>query len=214
MSLQPPMDLKARRGLNTWLEKTDLIAKRDALIKGLSRGMRQRLVLAKTLETDPQILLLDEPASGLDPLARKQMRDLLKETSAGGATILISSHILSELGEFVDAVIILEKGKLVAAGTIDDIRRQTGAAQKLIVRFAHEEQGWPALEKLLLAQGIPLERVTRDRSQHIIHFQNAENEATQFLSKLLATGVTLAEVSLKKDDIEDIFLKVGAKEVA
>ncbi|MBF0330454.1 MAG: ABC transporter ATP-binding protein [Candidatus Omnitrophica bacterium] len=204
-----------RAGLvEKWLHKSDLMVKKDALIKGLSRGMHQRLVLAKTLEVGPNILLLDEPASGLDPIARKQMRDLLKEASAGGATILISSHILSELSEFVDSVIILEKGKLVIAGTVDDIRKKTGMAQKLILRFTKEEDGLAVLEKLLQAEGIPKECVSRDRDHHIVHFQNNEVQASQFLTKLISTGVGLSECSLKNDDIEDIFLKIGAKEVA
>ncbi len=197
-----------------WLAKSDLMAKKDALIKGLSRGMRQRLVLAKTLEVSPNILLLDEPASGLDPIARKQMRDLLKEASAQGATILISSHILSELSEFVDSVIILEKGKLVVAGTLDELRKKIGIAQKLIIRFTKEDEGSVVFEKLLASEGIPQERVEKDRLNYVIHFQNAEEEASRFLKKLMSTGVGLAECSLKSDDVEDIFLKVGAKEVA
>jgi len=201
------------RHVEKWLNKTDLNVKKDALIKGLSRGMRQRLVLAKTLEIDPVVLLLDEPASGFDPIARKQMRDLLKEASANGATILISSHILSELSEFVDSVIILEKGKLVAAGTIDDVRQQTGGVQKLVLRFSQEETGRAVLQKLLAAEGIAPERVAQDRSYTIVHFQ-AEEEGSRFLQKLLSSGVVLKECLLKSDDIEDIFLKIGAKEVA
>ncbi len=197
-----------------WLDKSDLRVKKDALIKGLSRGMHQRLVLAKTLEVGPNILLLDEPASGLDPIARKQMRDLLKEASANGAAILISSHILSELSEFVDSVIILEKGKLVIDGTIDDIRQKIGMTQKLILRFAKEAEGLIILEDLLRSEGIAPERVSMDRGCHIVQFYNAEEAASQFLKKLISTGVVLAECSLKNDDIEDIFLKVGAKEVA
>jgi ABC-2 type transport system ATP-binding protein len=196
-----------------WLEKSDLTTKKDSLVKGLSRGMRQRLVLAKTLLCEPNILLLDEPASGLDPIARKQMRDLLKEASQNGATVLISSHILSELSEFVDAVIILEKGVVVMAGTIDEIRKKIGVAQKLTLRFIKEE-GVAVFEQLLISEGVAKERVVHDRGQYDVHFQNAEEAASRFLQKLVATGVGLAECSLKSDDIEDIFLKVGAKEVA
>ncbi len=197
-----------------WLEKIDLSIKKDSLIKGLSRGMRQRLVLAKILEIGPNILLLDEPASGLDPIARKQMRDLLKEASANGATILISSHILSELSEFVDSVIILEKGNLVLAGTIDEIRKQIGGIQKLVIRFSKEEEGLVVFEKLLISEGISKECVTREKSKYIVHFQKSDEEASRFLNKLISNGVILAECSIKNDDIEDIFLKVGAKEVS
>ena len=197
-----------------WLDSVDLTSKKDALIKGLSRGMRQRLVLAKILEIGPEILLLDEPASGLDPIARKQMRDLLKEASAGGATILISSHILAELSEFVDSVIILEKGNLIVAGTLEDVRTQIGGVQKLIIQFSREEEGLSVFEKLLISEGVSKESVSRDQSRYIVNFNRSEEQASQFLNKLIASGVVLAECSIKKDDIEDIFLKVGAKEVA
>jgi ABC-2 type transport system ATP-binding protein len=197
-----------------WLNKSDLVSKRESLIKGLSRGMRQRLVLAKTLESDPNILLLDEPASGLDPIARKQMRDLIKEASVSGATILISSHILSELSEFIDAAIILEKGKLVVAGSIDEIRTQTGGGQTITVRFIDENAGTTVLEKLFTTEGIALDRVSHGKAGYVIRFGNTGDDAARFLNKILTSGVAVAECSLKNDTIEDIFLKVGAKEVA
>lgn len=197
-----------------WLEKSDLVSKRDSLIKGLSRGMRQRLVLAKTLESNPNILLLDEPASGLDPIARKQMRDLIKEAAHGGATVLISSHILSELSEFIDSAIILEKGNLVVAGSIDQIRTQTGGGQTVTVRFSDENAGTDVLEKLLASEGIALDRVSHNKGGYIIRFGNTGDDAARLLNKILTSGARIAECSLKNDDIEDIFLKVGAKEVA
>lgn len=200
--------------IEKWLNKSDLVSKRDALIKGLSRGMRQRLVLAKTLQSDPNILLLDEPASGLDPIARRHMRDLIKEASTNGATILISSHILSELSEFIDSAIILEKGKLVVSGSIDEIRQKVGGGQKLIVRFTDEQKGQELLEKLCADENIAPHQVLRDKSDFVIAFGNDENKATQFLNKILSAGISVAECSLKNDTIEDIFLKIGAKEVA
>ncbi len=197
-----------------WLNKSDLVSKRDALIKGLSRGMRQRLVLAKTLESDPNILFLDEPASGLDPIARKHMRDLIKGASQNGATVLISSHILSELSEFIDCAIILEKGKLVVCGTIDEIRQKIGGEQKLIVKFADVTAGKEIIEKLLLSQNIAPNQVTCDKTNYVINFGNDKNSAAQFLNKILSIGITIVECSIKNDTIEDIFHKIGAKEVA
>jgi ABC-2 type transport system ATP-binding protein len=176
--------------------------------------MRQRLVLAKTLLTGPEILLLDEPASGLDPIARKQMRDLLIEARNGGASILISSHILSELSEFVDAVIILEKGSVILSGTINDINKAMGGGQRLIIRFTNESEGLPEYKRLLQEFGIGSDRVTHERSNYVIHFKETDGAAAVFLQKLIAAGVILAECSIKTDDIEDIFFKVGAREVA
>ena len=103
------------------LELTDLTYKKDALIDSLSRGMQQRLGLARTLVHDPQVLVLDEPASGLDPRARIEIREILNELRRMGKTILLSSHILSELAEVCNRVAILERGELVAQGTLDEI---------------------------------------------------------------------------------------------
>ena len=103
------------------LELTDLTYKRDALIDGLSRGMQQRLGLARTLVHDPKVLILDEPASGLDPRARIEIREILRELQRMGKTILLSSHILSELAEVCNRLAILEQGELVIQGSLDEI---------------------------------------------------------------------------------------------
>lgn len=208
------MDKDRIAHVEKWLNKSDLVTKRDALIKGLSRGMRQRLVLAKTLETDPQILLLDEPASGLDPVARKQMRDLIKEAAATGAAVLISSHILSELSDFIDSAIILEKGKLIAAGTISEIRQKTGGGQRILVRLPEDTAAFAAFEKILADENIAPERISKDKTAYLIHCQNDTAASRQLLIKILNSGIPLEECSLKNEGIEDIFLKIGAKEVA
>jgi ABC-2 type transport system ATP-binding protein len=111
------------------LELVDLSGKRDADVNSLSRGMKQRLCLAHALVHDPAILLLDEPASGLDPRARLEMRELLLELRAMGKTIVISSHILPELAEMCDAVGIMERGRLLAGGTVSDLERAFAAGQ-------------------------------------------------------------------------------------
>src|SRR5438270_607325 len=106
------------------LELLDLTHKRDDYVNGLSKGMKQRLFLAKTLVHDPPVLILDEPASGLDPRARLEMKALLNELRGMGKTILVSSHILSELADFCTSIGIIERGKLLAAGGIQEIQRQ------------------------------------------------------------------------------------------
>ena len=205
---------KRKDKISEWLNKVNLLSKKDAFIKGLSRGMRQRLVLAKTLINDPQILLLDEPASGLDPISRKEMRDVVKEASNRGAAVLISSHILTELSEFIDSVIILEKGHLVIEGSIEEIRNKTGLSQKVMIRFLNEQKALPVFERLLNTFGITNERVKCDRSNYVVHFINRGDEAAHFLKEVLNSGIDLSEFSLKKDDVEDIFFKLGTKEVA
>src|SRR6185295_2919069 len=131
------------------MELTDLLDLRDRLTGELSKGMRQRLCLAKTLVHDPKVLILDEPANGLDPRARIEFRALLKELRSMGKTILISSHILTELSDICTSVAILEKGKVVATGPIDSIQRalQPGLAFRLEV-LADAESAKLALEEL------------------------------------------------------------------
>ncbi len=107
------------------LELTDLVYKRDALVNGLSRGMQQRLSLARVLLHDPKVLLLDEPASGLDPRARIEIRELLKELKRMGKTILISSHILHELAELCNKIGIIEQGELIFSGTVAEALRRS-----------------------------------------------------------------------------------------
>ena len=120
------------------LDLLDLTHKRDDYVNGLSKGMKQRLCLAKTLVHDPPVLILDEPASGLDPRARLEMKALLNELRQMGKTILISSHILSELADFCTSIGIIERGKLLAAGSIRDIQQQIRSHRVLKVRVLDE----------------------------------------------------------------------------
>src|SRR5215475_10093673 len=109
------------RAIKDVLELTDLGVKRNAQVMSLSRGMKQRLCLAKTLLHDPEVLLLDEPASGLDPHARIEIRELIRELCRMGKTIIVSSHILTELADFCTSIGIIEAGRLLTSGRIDEI---------------------------------------------------------------------------------------------
>src|SRR3981081_3466366 len=120
------------------LELLDLTHKRDDYVNGLSKGMKQRLCLAKTLVHDPPVLILDEPSSSLDPRARLEMKALLNELRGMGKTILVSSHILSELAAFCTSIGIIERGKLLAAGSIQEIQGQLRAHRVLKVRVLDE----------------------------------------------------------------------------
>jgi ABC-2 type transport system ATP-binding protein len=122
------------------LELTDLESKKSATVDSLSRGMQQRLGLARVLIHDPKVLILDEPASGLDPRARIEIRELLRELKRMGKTIMISSHILSELEEICDHVGIIEHGRLVFSGTLEEIRPRLGIESKVRVRVADHQK--------------------------------------------------------------------------
>ena len=123
------------------LELTDLTGKREAYVESLSRGMKQRLCLSKTLVHDPKVLLLDEPASGLDPRARIEFRALLKELQSMGKTIFVSSHILPELADFCNVVGIMERGHLIVSGRVNDIVQKLEGAIVLDVRLGETSNG-------------------------------------------------------------------------
>src|SRR6185369_3238780 len=127
-----------KRMIGDLLELVDLGPKRDAYVLSLSRGMQQRLCLAHALVHDPQVLLLDEPASGLDPRARVELRELLRELRSLGKTILISSHILPELEELCTSVAIVDRGQVLAQGRVADIERRLRSGAVLRIRVLAE----------------------------------------------------------------------------
>jgi ABC-2 type transport system ATP-binding protein len=204
-----------------WVERLDLAGKWDSFVRDLSRGMRQRLVLAKTLLHRPSILLLDEPAGGMDPIARVELRRILEEFAAEGAAVLISSHILTELSGFCTAIGVMEKGRMVASGTVDEIRAQVGSKGEIVVRLAPHEadpvRGEPpraALRRALEESGVV--REIRDDTAVTVRgqFAGGDAEAAELLAKIVAAGVPVADFHVEKEDIEDIFLKIGAREVS
>ena len=125
---------KRTRVVNDLLELVDLTSKREALVETLSRGMKQRLCLARALVHDPEVLLLDEPASGLDPRARVELRELLRTLQGMGKTIVISSHILLEMAEMCSDVAIIQGGKLVVSGNMDEVSQRLGKGRQLEIR--------------------------------------------------------------------------------
>src|SRR5215210_5320555 len=138
---------RRRRMIGDLLDLVDLGDKRDSYVQGLSRGMQQRLCLAHTLVHDPQVLLLDEPASGLDPRARVELRELLRELRSLGKTILISSHILPELEELCTSVAIVDRGQVLAQGRVADIERRLRAGAVLRIRVLGSEEDVSAAQR-------------------------------------------------------------------
>ena len=173
--------------IDTLLELVDLGTKRDAMVNSLSRGMKQRLSLARALVHDPDVLVLDEPASGLDPRARVELRNLLVELRTMGKTIVISSHILAELTEMCTAVGIMEKGRLLASGTPADIRDRTGAGRQVRVRLAGGEER--------------VETVADEEAQAAL------------LRSLVESGESVVEFTEVGHGLEDLFMSITTGEV-
>ncbi len=189
------------------LELTWLTEKRDALCEELSRGMKQRLVLAKTLLPDPQVLLLDEPASGLDPLGRIELRKILLQLRETGKAVLISSHILSELSGFCNTAAIMERGKLVTFGTIADLGQKMGS-RKMSVKWRTD--GDKALEILKAAKVKNLEATANGAT---FDFDTGTDALDELLKTLIVQGLRISEWRGVGDDLEQIFLQSGAKEL-
>lgn len=188
------------------LELTELSQKRDFFVEALSTGMRQRLCLAKTLLHDPQVLILDEPASGLDPRARIEMRELLRELTRMGKTIMISSHILPELSDFCNRIGVLEAGKLVTAGRVDDIMGTLQSDRRITVKLLREvEKAGEWLQDQPQVSDLELEI-----EDNVLKFAFAgELEELATLSQELATPeYGLVGFEEDKTDLEDLFLKV------
>jgi ABC-2 type transport system ATP-binding protein len=175
----------------------------DRPATALSKGMGQRLHLAKTLLHDPSLLILDEPASGLDPRARIEFRELLRELAAAGKSILISSHILIELGEICDSVVVLERGRRVVADTIENIQRQMQREHPIELRVLGDAA---AAQQFLLTQPLVGELVV-DGSRLRFAYTGADPELAGLLQRAVAAGVPVIELRRLEADLEDIFLR-------
>jgi ABC-2 type transport system ATP-binding protein len=176
----------------------------------LSRGMKQRLCLAKTLLHDPAVLLLDEPASGLDPHARIEIRELIRELCRMGKTVIVSSHILTELADFCTSIGIIEAGRLLAAGRIDEITAKL--AGNVIIEIV--VKGDPALALDALAERPEVKRTTSDGRTIHAEFSGEPDEVDELLEYLVNRGVRLLGFTRTEADLEDIFLKITRGVVA
>jgi len=186
------------------LELTDLESKKSATVDSLSRGMQQRLGLARVLIHDPKVLILDEPASGLDPRARIEIRELLRELKRMGKTIMISSHILSELEEICDHVGIIEQGRLVFSGTLEEIRPRLGIESKVRVRVAdHQDK---AIE--LLSALPQVSRVQALGGEIAVTFHEGKNADGIVARTLVNAGLDIISIQPERLKLDDAFLQL------
>jgi ABC-2 type transport system ATP-binding protein len=187
------------------LELLDLTHKRDDYVNGLSKGMKQRLCLAKTLVHDPPVLILDEPASGLDPRARLEMKALLNELRHMGKTILISSHILSELADFCTSIGIIERGKLLAAGSIRDIQQQIRSHRVLKVRVLDESTDRAAE---LLRGDHSIRMVETYDHTLSAEFEGQDQDMARLLDRLIQSGISVHSFAEEPLSLEDVFMMI------
>ena len=186
------------------LELTDLQSKQNFTVDSLSRGMQQRLGLARVLIHDPKVLILDEPASGLDPRARIEIRELLRELKRMGKTIMISSHILSELEEICDHVGIIEHGQLVFSGTMEEIRRRMGVKTKVRIRIANNHDR--AVE--LLTALPEIQDVKHIGSYIAVNFHEGQTTDGIIARTLVAGNIDILSLEPQQVKLDDAFLQL------
>jgi ABC-2 type transport system ATP-binding protein len=211
---------RRRRMIGDLLDLVDLGSKRDFYVQGLSRGMQQRLCLAHTLVHDPQVLLLDEPASGLDPRARVELRELLRELRSLGKTIVISSHILPELEELCTAVAIVDHGQVLAHGKVSDIERRLRYGAVLRVRVLGDSDALETARAQFAGDPRVASVAILDDGQIELGFRGDDEGAAQLLAGAIGAGIRIAAFSRAASDLEELFLQVtsagsaGREEVA
>jgi ABC-2 type transport system ATP-binding protein len=197
-----------RRVIADLLELVDLADKRDAYVQTLSRGMQQRLCLAHALVHDPMVLLLDEPASGLDPRARVELRELLRELRSMGKTILISSHILPELEELCTSVAIVDHGHVLAQGRVADIERRLRFGSVLRVRVLLEGEALEAARDRFAADPDVASAVLLEDGTIELGFRGDDEATARLLASAVAAGLPIVNFSRAASDLEELFLQV------
>lgn len=188
------------------LEEVSLTNQRNCWCNELSRGQTQRVVLAKTLLHRPRVLILDEPASGLDPLARRDLRSALRKLAGAGATVFVSSHILSELAEMCSSLCVMNRGCLLASGTVDQVRQQLGRTERTLTATLlgrrQEAAAWlasqPAVHDLKVAG-----------QQVIFGFTGSDDAQADLMEGLIQLGIRVRAFEEKRSSFEDMLVEVA-----
>jgi ABC-2 type transport system ATP-binding protein len=195
------------------LETAGAASFRDLYVEALSHGMKQRVAIARTLLHDPQVLILDEPANGLDPQARIEMRQLLLDLAARGKTLLVTSHVLPELARVCHRVAIITRGRLRAIGTLEEISRQLSQLRPMEVLLTHAAQIDRVVE--LVRQHIEAgAEITSSPAEAVVRFRTAqrEEELAGLLSALVAAGLGVTQFREVQTDLEEAFMTVARSE--
>jgi len=195
---------KRKQVINDVLELLDLGHKRDDYVNGLSRGMKQRLCMAKTLVHDPPVLILDEPTSGLDPRARIEVKALFKELKRMGKTILISSHILSELADCCTSIGIIERGQLLMHGPIEDVYRRIRGNRTVEVRFVNGMD----VGLSVIRSSPHVRNVAVDVNSCVVELEANDEQVNDLLNQLIYNKCGVRSFSEKDPSLEDVFMLV------
>jgi len=196
---------EAERECLRLLEELGLSDKTDFFVDDLSRGQKQRLGLARALIHNPDILVLDEPTSGMDPKGRVETRNLLKRLNAQGRTILISSHILHEISELVTGLAIIEKGKVVMSGSIDSIERTMHVENPIIMKV---NKGANIAAEVLKEDEAVLNLTITEADEFYISYSGSEEDEGYLLKRMVEAGVLVSSFSRRGHDLESVFIKI------
>ncbi|MBZ5681859.1 MAG: ABC transporter ATP-binding protein [Acidobacteriia bacterium] len=204
----PEAEIPAR--ITEVIAQVNLEVKRDAMIRGLSRGMKQRLGIARAIIHRPKVMLLDEPASGLDPKARLELRNLLRSLRDQGSTILISSHILTELEGFCTSIGIMEKGHMVRSGSIEEVTAAAGQTRLVRLTWAGDSL---AMVQETLQRDSRISDVKATAGAGTFGFGGSEDDLASVLAGLVAANVRVTSFGEVKQTVEEIYMKLSTHEV-
>ena len=208
-NLQQP---RRRERINSVLELVQLTNKRNSLISTLSRGMKQRLSLGRTIIHEPLLLLLDEPVSGLDPIARMQFRQIIKALQEAGMTVVISSHVLSDLAELCTWVSIMELGYLVESAPLQELYKRLSRQQIFMSVLGNKlEALTSALKNFPWVENWA---IIPETQQVCVDFSGSPEDAANLLRELVAANIPLTEFHCTQEDLETIFLKMGHQQAS
>jgi len=204
----PEAEIPAR--IKEVIAEVTLEVKTDSIIAGLSRGMKQRLGIARAIIHKPEVLLLDEPASGLDPKARFELRVLLQKMRDQGTTILISSHILTELEGFCTSIGIMEKGQLLRSGRIEDVTAAESPARTIELRWVSAS---PDQVSSILSQFAEISLIDLAANEGSFSFAGSDERLSEVLAAMVSAQVRLISFNERKTTVEDLYMKVSHHEV-
>ena len=201
-----------RSQINSVLELVQLTNKRNSSISTLSRGMKQRLSLARTIIHEPLLLLLDEPVSGLDPIARMQFREIIKLLQQVGMTVVISSHVLSDLAELCTWVGIMELGYLVESAPLQELYKRLSRQQIFMSVLGNNLEA--LISELKNFPWVENWEIVQETQQVCVNFSGSQEDAANLLRELVAAKIPLTEFHCTQEDLETIFLKMGHQQAS